>query len=79
VNTQLTNPAPYDVMYGALKDMADHAQRGQAVPGVPEGCSSEISPFVDPVVEKLAALKTRGTPLVGDQLKFVLALQAGFQ
>jgi hypothetical protein len=82
VGRTLTDPPPYDVTYNALKDIADHAERGQPIPpipGVPDDCSSEISPYVASTVLTLEELKPRGTDLVGDQLKFVLALQSGFR
>jgi hypothetical protein len=79
VGRMLTDPPPYDVTYNALKDIADHAERGQPIPGVPDDCASEIGPYVASTVLTLEELKPRGTDLVGDQLKFVLALQSGFR
>lgn len=79
VGRTLTNPTPYDLTYEALKDIADRAEREQPIPGVPEECSRAIAPFVAPIVERLATLRARGTALVSDQLKYVLALQAGFR
>jgi hypothetical protein len=79
VGRTLTDPTPYDLTYEALKDIADRAERGQTIPSVPEDCSSEIGAYVSATVLDLEELKPRGTDLVSEQLKFVLALESGFR
>jgi len=69
---------PYQLLTNELSDIAGRAERGQSILGVPDGCEAEVSPFVEPVVEQLNALNARGVTLVGDQLKLLFALQAGF-
>ena len=78
VGVPIETTPPYQLLTSELSNIAVRAERGQQVLGVAEDCEAEVLPFVDPVVAELTALTPRGTALVGDQLKFLFALQAGF-
>ena len=79
VGVQIETTPPYQLVINELSDIASRAERGQSILGVVEGCEAEVSPFVEPTVEHLNSLNLRGAALVGDQLKLLFALQAGFQ
>lgn len=77
-DVQLSPTPAYALVRSALKDIASRAERGLPVSGVPEGCEAELTPFVAPTVETLDSLYDRGAALAGDQIKYLTALESGF-